>query len=535
MFTDPEEVASSLAQAPSVFLSASQRATVELLGNGSLAPLAGFMLRAEAETVRETGRLPGAGGPFPCPVTLVVPLVSASALRIGSWLALKDVDGTLIGGVRVEELSNAGDDVQVGGRVVCLPTPAHADFAELRQASDEVRRAATAQGWNQVLAYQPRQFLHRGLEEGLRMARERLRASVLLQILVHHREDLPLEHFTRVMAVCASATALGNDACQVVLTDVPGDLGTDDARRLRTWLAWRAGATHLAVAPDDGNDGCEAPKTWDRSFARELGLELIDLPPFAADPATGSLVEVSPALPPTAQRLHLEALEAALARDGSLPDWAIGPDVQRALAFAAVPRTARGFTVFLTGLSGAGKTTIARDLRVRLMERTQRAVSLLDGDLVRRHLSSELGFSREHRDLNIRRIGFVAAEITRHRGIAICAPIAPYDAIRREVRRLVEPLGGFILVHVATPLDVCEARDTKGLYARARSGELPNFTGVTDPYEPPADAEVVIDGERLTPQEASAAILRYLEQEGYVPERALGAGAPPGLLGTPTL
>jgi sulfate adenylyltransferase len=190
MVTDPEKMVSSLAQVPSVFLSPSQRATVELLGNGSLAPVAGFMLRAEAAAVRETGRLPGAAGAFPCPVTLAVPLVRTSALRVGSWLALKDVDGTLVGGVLVEELSSAGDDVQVGGRVACLRTPTHADFVELRVTPDEVRRAARALGWNHVLAYQPRQFLHRGLEEGLHVARERLRASVLLQILVHHGDDL---------------------------------------------------------------------------------------------------------------------------------------------------------------------------------------------------------------------------------------------------------------------------------------------------------------------------------------------------------
>lgn len=183
----------------------------------------------------------------------------------------------------------------------------------------------------------------------------------------------------------------------------------------------------------------------------------------------------------------------------------------------AASRLSRGFTVFFTGLSGAGKTTIARDLRARLMERTSRPVTLLDGDEVRQHLSSELGFSREHRDLNVRRIGFVATEIVRHGGIAICAPIAPYDDTRKQVRRMIDSLGGFVLVHVATPLDVCEARDAKGLYAKARAGTLPQFTGVTDPYEPPDDAELVIEGQRVTPEEASSVILRYLEQQGDVP------------------
>lgn len=180
------------------------------------------------------------------------------------------------------------------------------------------------------------------------------------------------------------------------------------------------------------------------------------------------------------------------------------------------PRHRRSFTVLFTGLSGAGKSTIARALSAALLERTGRPVTLLDGDVVRARLSSELGFSRAHRDLNVRRIGFVAAEVTRHGGIAVCAPIAPYDAARREVRTMVEPLGGFVLVHVATPLAVCESRDRKGLYARARAGQLLEFTGISDPYEAPADAEVVVDGAVTAPAEATAAILRHLERQGYL-------------------
>lgn len=174
-----------------------------------------------------------------------------------------------------------------------------------------------------------------------------------------------------------------------------------------------------------------------------------------------------------------------------------------------------GFTVFLTGLSGAGKSTLAVLLadRLRALGRT---VTLLDGDEVRRHLSSELGFSREHRDLNIRRIGFVAAEITRHGGIAVCAPIAPYDRARKDVRALVAPLGAFVLVHVATPLEVCERRDPKGLYRKARAGEIPSFTGISDPYEAPTDAEVVVDGSTLDAASLTDRLLRHLRERGLL-------------------
>jgi sulfate adenylyltransferase len=199
-----------------------------------------------------------------------------------------------------------------------------------------------------------------------------------------------------------------------------------------------------------------------------------------------------------------------------IPSWFTFPDVARELQRSYPPRHKQGFTVFFTGLSGSGKSTIANVLRVKFLEMGGRPVTLLDGDIVRKHLSSELGFSREHRDINIRRIGFVASEITKNGGIALCAPIAPYDAIRKEVRAMVQPHGGFILVHLSTPLETCEGRDRKGLYAKARAGILQQFTGVSDPYESPSDAEVVIDTGDMTPEEAAQEIFLHLEQQGYI-------------------
>ena len=172
--------------------------------------------------------------------------------------------------------------------------------------------------------------------------------------------------------------------------------------------------------------------------------------------------------------------------------------------------------MFFTGLSGSGKSTIANVLRVKLLEMGGRPVTLLDGDIVRKHLSSELGFSKEHRDLNIRRIGFVASEITKNGGVAICAPIAPYDVVRKEVRAMIQPFGGFVLVHISTPLETCEGRDRKGLYAKARAGLIQQFTGVNDPYESPGDAEVVLDTTDLTLEEAAQEILLHLQTQGFV-------------------
>jgi len=203
-----------------------------------------------------------------------------------------------------------------------------------------------------------------------------------------------------------------------------------------------------------------------------------------------------------------------------IPEWFSYPEVVAELRRTHPPRHRQGFTVFFTGLSGSGKSTIANALMVKLLELGGRAVTLLDGDIVRKHLSSELGFSREHRNINILRIGFVASEITKNGGIAICAPIAPYTVTRREVREMIAPLGGFIEVHVATPLETCEARDRKGLYAKARSGILKEFTGISDPYEAPEHPELVIDTRDCSPGEAAQRILLKLEGLGYIRGRS---------------
>jgi len=210
-------------------------------------------------------------------------------------------------------------------------------------------------------------------------------------------------------------------------------------------------------------------------------------------------------------------LRQLLRTGGDIPEWFTYPEVAKILRQSYPPRLTQGFTVFFTGLSGAGKSTLANALSIMLLEEGSHQVSLLDGDHVRNHLSSELGFSKEHRDLNVRRIGYVASEITKCRGVAICAPIAPYEASRRAVRKLIDEYGGFIEVHVSTPLEVCEQRDKKGLYAKARTGQLRNFTGIDDPYEVPSNPELRIDTTNLTVKQAVDTIVSYLRKEGFLP------------------
>ena len=228
-------------------------------------------------------------------------------------------------------------------------------------------------------------------------------------------------------------------------------------------------------------------------------------------------------VPAGSRTLNLSGTElrSRLATGKDIPEWFTFSDVVSELRRSHPPRHQQGFTVFFTGLSGSGKSTIANVLLVKFLEMGGRPVTLLDGDLVRKNLSQELGFSKEHRDINIRRIGYVASEITKNSGIAVCAPIAPYDAVRKEVRAMVQPLGGFMLVHVDTPLEVCEERDRKGLYAKARAGIIKEFTGISDPYETPEDADIVIDTTRLTAEEAAQQIVLHLEKEGYVAGRHL--------------
>jgi sulfate adenylyltransferase len=358
-----------------------------------------------------------------------------------------------------------------------------------------------------------------------------------------------LDHYTRVRCYQALLDRYGAAGIGAKLALLPLAMRMAGPREalLHALVRRNYGCTHFIVGRDHAGPGADGSgrsfygpyeaQELVRRHEAELGIRMV---PFrnmvyladedryapedevaalaaAAAPAAGG---DAPGAPPRVLQISGSDLRRRLATGAELPEWFTFPEVAAELRRSHPPRSEAGFTVFLTGLSGAGKSTIARVLQVKLLEIGGRPVTLLDGDLVRQELSSELGFSKEHRDLNVRRIGFVASEITRNGGIALCAPIAPYDALRREVRERIAPLGGFVLVWVATALEVCEQRDAKGLYARARAGLIPAFTGISDPYETPADAEVVVDAGSLTPLEAAERVLANLRGEGYLPPLA---------------
>jgi sulfate adenylyltransferase len=287
------------------------------------------------------------------------------------------------------------------------------------------------------------------------------------------------------------------------------------------------GCTHLIVGRDHAGPGkdehgkpfygpYEAQELF-RKYEKELGIKMVpfNMMVYLEDQ---DVYVPEDEVKPGDRVLNISGTELRdrLSAGREIPSWFTFPEVGHELQRSYPPRHKQGFTVFFTGLSGSGKSTIANVLRVKFLETGGRPVTLLDGDLVRKNLSSELGFSREHRDLNIRRIGYVASEISKNGGIAICAPIAPFDALRREVRKTIELNGGFILVHIATPIEICEGRDRKGLYAKARAGVLKQFTGISDPYEVPADSDVVIDTSNMSPEEAAQEIFLHLEREGYI-------------------
>jgi sulfate adenylyltransferase len=559
LLVDPERAAElRLASRdwPSWDLTPRQLCDLELLLNGGFSPLRGFLTRRDYEAVCATMRLAD-GTLWPVPVVLDVPEAVAVTLGAGASLALRDPEGVPLAVLRVDDVWRPDRDAEaravygttdrehpgvahlldrthpwfVGGRVEGIQLPVHYDFRALRLTPAALRAEFGRLGWRRVVAFQTRNPLHRAHQElTLRAARE-AQANLLIHPVVGLTRPGDVDHYTRVR--CYQAVLDRYPRHTVALALLPLAMRMAGPRE----AVWHAiirknhGCSHFIVGRDHAGPGSDtrgrpfydpyAAQEHLSEHQAELGVRMV---PFRAMVYVEELDAYVPEdeVPAGARALSLSGTELRrrLAEGRDIPEWFTFPEVARELQRSQPPRHHQGFTVFMTGLSGAGKSTIANVLLVKLLETGGRPVTMLDGDIVRKHLSSELGFSREHRDINIRRIGFVAAEITKNGGIAICAPIAPYDAVRKEVRAMIEPRGGFVLVHVATPLAVCELRDRKGLYARARAGLIMEFTGVSDPYEPPGDADVVLDTTDTSPEEAAQEILLHLERLGYV-----GSGA----------
>jgi sulfate adenylyltransferase len=537
---------------PSWDLTPRQVCDLELLMNGGFSPLRGFMGRADHESVRDRMRLAD-GTLWPIPVTLDVSGEIATALHPESRLALRDEEGVMLAAVEVSEvwepdrraeaagvlgtdnpqhpgvdhLLNRSHHHYVAGRVIGFQSPVHYDYRDLRLGPAQLRDYFHEHGWRKVVAFQTRNPLHRAhLELTLRAAKE-VEANLLIHPVVGLTKPGDVDHYTRVRCYQAVMPSYPHGTATLSLLPLAMRMGGPREAVWHGIIRKNHGVTHFIVGRDHAGPGSDSSgkpfygpyqaQELFKEFEEELGVSMV---PFRQMVYVESRDEYMPddEVPEGARVLSISGTEQRrrLNEGKELPAWFTPPAVAAELRRSYPARSQQGVTIFFTGLSGSGKSTIARVLLVKLLEMGGRPVSLLDGDIVRKHLSSELGFSREHRDLNIRRIGYVAAEITKNGGIAVCAPIAPYDMTRKEVRKMVEAGGGFILVHVATPIEVCEARDRKGLYAKARAGLVKEFTGISDPYEAPEDAEVVIDTTSLTPAEAAQEVILHLEREGYL-------------------
>ena len=543
---------------PSWDLTPRQLCDLELLLCGAFSPLQGFMNRADYDGVCTRMRLAN-GLLWPIPITLDVAEEVASRLETGSRLALRDPEGEMLAVLHVGDrweldreskaqavygtldrahpgvrhLYERTNNIAVGGRLEGLRLPAHYDFVELRRTPAEMRERFRRLGWRRIIAFQTRNPLHRAHVELTLCAVRQLEANLLIHPVVGMTKPGDVDHYTRVRCYQAVLPRYPQHTAMLSLLPLAMRMGGPREALLHAIIRKNYGCTHLIVGRDHAGPGKDsagrpfydpyAAQELVREHEKELGIGMV---PFREMVYVESKDEYMPGdeVPNGERTLDISGseLRSRLALGREIPAWFTYPEVAAELRKSYPPRYRQGFTVFFTGLSGAGKSTIAKVLLTKLLEIGDRPVTLLDGDIVRKHLSSELGFSKEHRDINIHRIGFVASEITKNGGIAICAPIAPYERVRREVREMIEAVGGFLLVHVATPLEVCEKRDRKGLYAKARAGLVQNFTGISDPYEAPTNAAVAIDTTSIPPEAAAQTILLELEREGWIGGRERG-------------
>jgi sulfate adenylyltransferase len=557
LIAQPERIAELKAHSkewPSWDLAGRQLCDLELLITGGFSPLRGFMTRADYEGVCHNMRLAN-GTLWPMPITLDVTEEFAKKLTPGSSkVALRDPEGVMLAVLNVEDVWQADRKAEaqavfastsaahpgadyainksnpwyVGGTLEGTQIPSHYDFRNLRLTPAEVRAEFARVGWRKVVAFQTRNPMHRAHVELAFRAAKQVEANLLIHPVVGMTKPGDVDYYTRVRCYQLLLSKFPQSTAKLSLLPLAMRMGGPREAIWHALIRKNHGITHFIVGRDHAGPGSdpatkkpfygpyEAQEVFKKHEA-DIGVTMV---PFNM---MVYLEEQDKYVPDDEVKngdrvLNISGTELRqrLNEGREIPAWFTYPEVVAELRRSFPPRHKQGVTIFFTGLSGSGKSTIANVLMTKFLETGGRPVTLLDGDLVRKHLSSELGFSKEHRDINIRRIGYVASEITKNGGIAICAPIAPYDATRKHVRQLIEPYGGFILVHIATSVDVCEERDRKGLYAKARAGILKEFTGISDPYEVPADAEVTINTGELSPEEAAQQIILHLEREGFI-------------------
>jgi sulfate adenylyltransferase len=548
------ELAAASVEWPSWHLTPRQLCDLELLSCGGFSPLASFLGRADYESVCDSMRLVD-GSLWPMPIMLDLPDETIASIGPAGKLALRDPEGLLLAVISVDEvwrpdlqaeaaavygttdvthpgvwaLRHGTNPSYVAGRLEIVRMPAHYDSHDLRKTPAELRAEFRRRGWSRVVAFQTRNPMHRAHQQLTLRAAQQADAKLLIHPIAGIGRPGDIDYLTRVRCYRALLPSYPPGTVLLSLLPLAMRMGGPREALWHALIRRNYGATHFIVGRDHAGPG---PDRTGRSFyppyrshelldehAAEIGMEILSYKRMMYLPDRDAYLPEDE-VPAGARALSISGTElrARLAEGEDLPSWFTPPEVAAELRHSCPPRSAQGFAVLLTGLSGAGKSTIAHALETLLRDRSGRAVTLLDGDVVRQHLSSDLGFSREDRNRNIARIGFVAAEIVKHRGIVICAPIAPYEAARQAVADLVSAHGGFLLIHVSTPLEICQARDPKGLYSKAVRGMLAEFTGVSDPYEIPEHPDLVIETELESADTAAHRIVTLLEARGYLTE-----------------
>lgn len=537
---------------PSIDLTDRQLCDLELLLNGGFSPLDGFLGKADYESVLESMRL-GDGRLWPLPVMLDVAPELAESCPPDTWVALRDPEGAMLAALCVKEsfdfdwlreaeavfgttdinhpgvqqLQRTQGRPYLSGTLIGIALPHHYDFQGLRHSPAELRREFSRLGWRGVTAFQTRNPLHRAHREMTLRAASQAGSHLLLNPVVGMTKPGDIDHYTRVRCYQAIAGHYPPGMMMLSLINLAMRMAGPREAVWHAIIRKNHGCTHFIVGRDHAGPGVDAsgkpfygPYEAQEMMERhqeELGITML---PFQEMVYVVGKAQYLPR-DQVAEDQEVVAISGTelrrRLREGlDIPEWFSYSDVVAELRRSYPPKHSMGICIFFTGLSGAGKSTIAQVLLARFLEIGGRPVTLLDGDIVRLHLSSNLGFSKEDRDLNIMRIGFVANEITKNGGIAICAPIAPYTTTRRQVRSMIEEVGGFMEIHVATSLDVCEQRDRKGLYAKARAGVVKGVTGIDDPYETPENPEMSIDTESISAELAAQRVLVKMESMGFI-------------------
>ena len=533
-------------------LSKRQLCDIELLLNGAFSPLDGFLNKDDYEAVLKTMRLSN-GVLWPMPITLDVDEKFAAQIALGDEISLRDQEGVVIANMRISDLwtpdksleakavfaseddshpgvhylNNEAGSVYLGGKIVGVTPPLHYDFANYRHDPRSLRKSFAARGWERVIAFQTRNPVHRAHV----IMTKRLMAEHRAQFVIHTAVGLTkpgdLDHYSRVRCYKRVLSHYPSNTADLSLIQLGMRMAGPREALWQAIIRQNFGFTHFIVGRDHAGPGrnnrggnfygVEAAQKLVLSFQSELNIQILPAPFLRYVEQRGEFCEEDQLLEGE-EGLYISGAELRqrLQAGEAIPSWFAYPEVVEELYQTLPPRSRQGYTVFFTGLSGSGKSTLANGLTVKLREMGGRKVTLLDGDVVRQNLSSELSFSKEHRDINIQRIGYVASEITRNGGVAVCAPIAPYKSTRRSVRQMIAQEGSFIEVHVSTPIEICEARDRKGLYAMARAGKIKGFTGIDDPYETPETPDLRIDTSKYDMQQTVQIVIDKLVDIGVI-------------------